>query len=98
MKRFRKVYVEITNICNKHCSFCPDTKRAKAFMSVESFDIVASKISKYTDYIYLHVKGEPLLHPNLDKILEGLLFLSGDGLDLKLMYHFIVLKKMIKRR
>ena len=70
MKRFRKIYVEITNICNKKCSFCPETKRAKAFMSVEKFKIVANKICKYTDYIYLHVKGEPLIHPNLDDILK----------------------------
>ena len=70
MKRFRKIYVEITNICNKHCSFCPETKRAKAFMSVEDFEFVASKIYKYTDYIYLHVKGEPLMHPSLEKIIQ----------------------------
>lgn len=70
MKRFRKVYVEITNICNKHCSFCPNTSRAKAFMSVKDFETIAKEISEYTDYIYLHVKGEPLLHQRLDEILD----------------------------
>ena len=28
------------------------------------------KIDKYTDYIYLHVKGEPLIHNKLDEILS----------------------------
>lgn len=70
MKRFRKIYVEITNICNMNCSFCPETKRAKAFMSAEQFEHIAKQIEPYTDYIYLHVKGEPLLHPNLREILK----------------------------
>ncbi|MBQ8042758.1 MAG: radical SAM protein [Clostridia bacterium] len=70
MKRFRKVYIEITNICNMNCSFCPETKRAKATMSKEQFEYIAKQIKPYTDYVYLHVKGEPLLHPNLEEILE----------------------------
>lgn len=70
MKRFRKIYIEITNICNMNCSFCPETTRAKAFMSAEQFEYIAKQIEPYTDYVYLHVKGEPLLHPNLDEILK----------------------------
>lgn len=70
MKKFRKVYVEITNICNMHCSFCPETKRVKATMSAEEFEQVAKQITPFTDYVYLHVKGEPLLHPNLKEILD----------------------------
>ena len=70
MKRFRKVYIEITNICNMHCSFCPETKRAKATMSTQAFEHIAKEILPYTDYVYLHVKGEPLLHPNLKEILD----------------------------
>lgn len=69
MKRFRKIYVEITNICNMNCSFCPNTKRARATMPLEKFEHVAKQITEYTDYIYLHVKGEPLLHPNLKEII-----------------------------
>ena len=70
MKRFRKIYVEITNICNMNCSFCPETKRTKATMSLENFKYIAKQIVDYTDYVYLHVKGEPLLHPNIKEILE----------------------------
>ena len=70
MKRFRKIYIEITNICNMHCSFCPETSRAKATMSLENFKYIVKQIVPYTDYVYLHVKGEPLLHPNLKEFLE----------------------------
>ncbi len=68
-KRFAKVYVEITNVCNLNCSFCKGTDRKKEFMSVSDFEMYAKKLVPYTDYLYLHVLGEPLLHPNLREIL-----------------------------
>ena len=39
-------------------------------MSLLEFELVINKIKKYTDYIYLHVKGEPLLYSNLDSLLS----------------------------
>jgi len=38
-------------------------------MTVEEFRLIVEKIRPFTNYIYLHVLGEPLLHPQLDKIL-----------------------------
>ena len=35
---FRKIYIEITNICNLKCVFCPETKRKKEYMSLEKFE------------------------------------------------------------
>jgi MoaA/NifB/PqqE/SkfB family radical SAM enzyme len=67
---FNKAYVEITNVCNLNCSFCKGTDRKKQFMSVEDFEIVATKVRKVTSYIYLHLLGEPTLHPNLREILS----------------------------
>ena len=46
---FRKVYIEITNVCNLKCKFCPETSRTKRFMSVEDFRYIISKIHKYTE-------------------------------------------------
>ena len=68
--RFKRVYVEITSSCNLHCSFCQETLREPHFMSVDEFSTVIEKIRHYTNYIYLHVKGEPLLHPQLTQILK----------------------------
>ncbi len=39
-------------------------------MAVEEFRIVAAKVRQQTEYIYLHVMGEPLLHPHLEEILD----------------------------
>ena len=68
--KFRKVYIEITNACNLSCSFCSKTKRAMHSMSVSEFERVIEQVKEYSRVIYLHVKGEPLLHPNLDALLS----------------------------
>lgn len=69
-KKFTRIYVEITNYCNLSCSFCSKDTRDKREMTVDEFRDVISKIKDYTENIYLHVKGEPLLHSNFDKILS----------------------------
>lgn len=70
MKKFKKVYIEITNICNLSCSFCPKTKRKKSVLSVDDFKKVLSEVKPYSKYIYFHLMGEPLLNENLEKFLE----------------------------
>jgi len=69
LKKFKKIYLEITNRCNLSCSFCPRTERDKAFMRVDDFRSILKKIQRHTDYLALHVLGEPLLHPELGDIL-----------------------------
>lgn len=70
MKKFKKIYIEITNICNLNCSFCSIDNRVKKEISINDFEEVLKKINDYTDYIYLHVKGEPLIHKNLKELLD----------------------------
>lgn len=70
MKRFRKVYLEISNVCNLRCSFCPGTRRTPHFMTADEFDVLTGKLRDYTDYLYFHLMGEPLLHPELEAFLE----------------------------
>ena len=67
---FNRIYIEITNICNLNCDFCPATKRIKKSISVSDFEKIILKVKDYTNHIYLHVKGEPLMHPELDDILK----------------------------
>lgn len=68
--RFKKIYVEVTNVCNFSCSFCFKSFRDKRFVSPENFSATLVRIKPYTDYIYLHVLGEPLLHPQIELLLE----------------------------
>ena len=70
MKRYKKIYVEITNVCNLKCDFCPLTKRPLEFMTEASFEYIVSNIKHLTDQIYFHVMGEPLLHPKLAELLK----------------------------
>ena len=70
MKKYKKIYVEITNRCNLSCSFCSKVEKPLRNMTIEEFKCVIEKIKDYTDTIYLHVKGEPLVHPNLIEILN----------------------------
>ena len=70
MKRFRKIYVEISNICNLHCNFCPGTKRPKHAMTETEFTALLPKLQPWTDYLYFHLMGEPLCHPLLFSFLD----------------------------
>ena len=65
----RKAYLEITNVCNLRCAFCPGTKRAPRFLTPEEFRLLAGKVRGHTEYLYFHLMGEPLLHPELAQLL-----------------------------
>lgn len=67
---FNRAYVEITNVCNLRCDFCPGTARAARTMTTAEFASAAAALRPYTDYLYLHVMGEPLLHPDLSALLR----------------------------
>ena len=69
MYKLRKVYLEISNICNLSCDFCPGTKRKKGRLTPEEFHTLAQRIRPHTQYLYLHLMGEPLLHPELPRLL-----------------------------
>lgn len=68
--RFQKVYLEITNICNRSCAFCPGTKRTPRQMDEADFRKFAEKLRGWTEYLYFHLMGEPLLHPSLGQFLD----------------------------
>lgn len=68
MQRFRRVYVEISNVCNLQCSFCPEVERAKQVMEPEFFRRIMKQVAKVTDEVCLHLMGEPLGHPHLAEI------------------------------
>lgn len=63
---FKKAYLEITNVCNANCSFCPKTKRAPRFLSDGEFDVITDKLKGRAKYLYFHLMGEPLLHGSVN--------------------------------
>ena len=65
MKKYSRVYVELTNICNRSCSFCPGTEREARIMSESELVSVLAKLRGVTDYLYFHLMGEPLTNPAL---------------------------------
>ena len=69
-KRFQKMYLEISNICNLKCSFCPGTKRSPHVMTEEEFSAMLPKLRPWSDYLYFHLMGEPLCHPHLEQFLH----------------------------
>lgn len=62
---YSRVYVEITNICNMSCSFCHGHSRKPKRMSADEFAHILSQLKEHTGYIYYHLMGEPLTHPDL---------------------------------
>ena len=71
MKRFQKVYLEISNLCNLSCAFCPGTRRKPKRMTQEELDILLPRLRPWTDFLYFHLMGEPLCHPQLESFLES---------------------------
>jgi radical SAM protein with 4Fe4S-binding SPASM domain len=70
LKKFKKIYIEITNHCNLACSFCRRSGRTKAHMEPATFAGVLGRLRAHTDHLSLHVLGEPLLHPDLAALLR----------------------------
>ena len=70
MRQYKKVYLEITNRCNLRCSFCPGTRRTPRMLTPAEFRFLAERLRPATRYLYLHLMGEPLLHPDLPELLS----------------------------
>jgi len=70
MKRFKRINIEISNICNLQCSFCPEVHRDKQVMSDALFRKVITEVAPLTEEVCLHLMGEPLGHPKLSELVE----------------------------
>ena len=73
----RQIDVNITDLCNKTCSFCPRHNpeiypNSNENISIELFTKIINecKEQKYRDDIMLCGRSEPTMHPQFDKIFE----------------------------
>jgi radical SAM protein with 4Fe4S-binding SPASM domain len=69
-----KVYqVELTNVCNKKCTFCPTrytwSKRESGFARLELIDRIDFTD---TEYVELQLSGEPGMHPDIVQFVSAL--------------------------
>jgi len=67
---FKRVYIEISNVCDLNCSFCPPVKREKKFISLSDFEKIVKQVAPLTEELCLHLMGEPLIHPKFIEILK----------------------------
>ncbi len=68
--RFQKVNIEISNICNLQCSFCPEVIRSKQRMEPALFRTIIEQVAPLTEQVCFHLMGEPLVHAELEKLVE----------------------------
>lgn len=69
-KRFKKVYLEISNICNLKCSFCPAVQRGEQQVEENKFRQRLLKVRPWAERVCLHVMGEPLAHPMFSRFIS----------------------------
>ncbi|AUN99382.1 radical SAM/SPASM domain-containing protein [Bacteriovorax stolpii] len=70
MNKFKRVYIEISNICNLQCSFCPVVERDKKIMPADMFKSIINNVAPHTEQVCLHLMGEPLAHPEFETIIK----------------------------
>lgn len=69
--RFKRVNVEISNICNLKCTFCPAGEGEQQVMGVADFKRVIGQLAPMTEEVVLHLLGEPLGHPEFSRIIDA---------------------------
>lgn len=64
--------LEVTNHCNLNCYTCPrkKLKREKGYMSFQLFEKIIESEKDYLETVLLFHMGEPLLHPDLAKMVK----------------------------
>ncbi len=92
-KETPNIVVEINNTCNLNCVMCEtrSAKRTRGSMSPDDFVRVLDEIikPKGQKVLVVHTVGEPLIHPDFDRIAEEVykrnirLLLTTNGLSLK---------------
>lgn len=84
--------IEVTNRCNADCIMCSrrNMKRPIGDMDLDLFKKIIDEAKSYTELIWLHLAGEPLLHPSL---FEMIAYAKSNGVKVGLSTNAILLNK-----
>ncbi|MGX2971387.1 SPASM domain-containing protein [Helicobacter sp. T3_23-1059] len=66
----KKIYIELSDICNLACSFCPATKAKRGIMGVKDFAHCLKEALHFSRHIALHILGDPCALEKLDEYLN----------------------------
>ncbi len=91
---FKKIYLEISNICNVQCSFCPVVEKDKKLMDIIEFESILKEVAPLAEIICLHLLGEPLAHP---KFLEILAICEKYNTQIDLTTNGLLIKRYSER-
>lgn len=61
---FKRMYLEITNVCNLRAPSAPAPSGPRRFMTPEEFRQLATRLRPYGTYLMLHVMGSRCCIPN----------------------------------
>lgn len=63
--KFKKIYIELSDICGLKCDFCPSKKGVRGVMSVQKFSLLLPQIKDKAKLFSFHILGDPLYLENL---------------------------------
>ncbi|WP_181370227.1 radical SAM/SPASM domain-containing protein [Helicobacter pylori] len=70
-KPFKKIYIELSDICGLQCGFCPNPKNIRGVMPLELFEKICKEVAPLTPIITFHVLGDPCKLKNLKHYLNA---------------------------
>jgi len=78
-----RLWIESTNVCNLKCIMCPNKdfpQSSKGFMDFSLFKKIIDEVKDYVHDIYLHHRGEPMLHP---KLADMIIYAKTNGINVR---------------
>ncbi|MBW2997104.1 radical SAM protein, partial [Candidatus Woesearchaeota archaeon] len=99
LPKVERIFLELTNICNFNCDFCPTrvSRRKKQHMDFSLFKKAVDEISRenITDTVNFHLLGEPLIHP---KIIDAVKYAKSKGLTAELITNGALLDSRMTKK
>lgn len=68
--KFKRIYIELSDICGLKCDFCPSKKGVRGIMSVQNFSLLLPQIRDKAKLFSFHILGDPLWVENLKEYVD----------------------------